>query len=274
MVAKKKPGTSVRKWDEELAAAAEAAAGMEANTGGGQFFSLRNGILSWSDSPIPNNEMAVIILDTIFETVYYEGKYDSDNPTPPVAFAFGRDQAEMRWHETSDPEFAGELCSESEVCQWGSADVGKGKAARETRRLAMIPAGKIDRNGNFEMFDEDHFQSATIGFMRLPVTSVKGYANFVKQVAGALKRPPFAIITKVSVVPDPKDQFKVVFEAMEKVEDDSIMEMIMSRREEAESTIDFPYNMEQPEEPAPKKRTSRAAKKPASTAKRGTRRKY
>ena len=252
--------TEVAKWDDELAKQAEIAASMEASAGGGQFFSTRGGQLSWQDAPLPGNEMAVIILDHIFETVYYEGRYDPDTPQSPTAFAFGRDQDELRWHENSDPEFAGELCSESEVCEWGSADTGKGKAARETRRLAMIPAGQFDRNGDFELIeDEDHYANTTVGFMKLPVTSVKGFANFVKQVAGALKRPPFGIIARVAVVPDAKTQFKVTFEPIDKVPDE-LMGVIMQRREEVMATIDFPYQRDDGEEEAPKTRT---AKKPA-----------
>jgi len=252
---------AVANWDAELAAQAEIAAGMEANTGGGSFFSTRGGTLSWQDSPLPDNEMAVIILDHIFETVYYEGRYDPDVPQSPVAFAFGREESELRWHENSDPEFAGQLCSESEVCEWGSADTGRGKAARETRRLAMIPAGQFNRDGTFELFeDPDHYAKTEIGFMKLPVTSVKGFASFVKQVAGALKRPPFGVVARVAVVPDAKTQFKVTFEALEKVPDD-LIGTIMERREEAMAAIDFPYTREETEEaPAPR---SRAAKKPA-----------
>lgn len=254
------------KWDEELAKQAEIAAGMEANTGGGQFFGLKGGILCWQDAPLPNNQMAVVILDSIFETIYYEGEYDPDTPQSPVAFAFGRDEKTLTWHENSDPEFAGKLCSESEVCRWGSADRGRGKAARETRRLAMIPAGTFNQSGKFEMFDdEEHFASTAIGFMKLPVTSVKGYASFVKQVAGALRRPPFGIVTKVKVVPDPKTQFKVVFEPIMNIPDE-LMGAIMQRHEEAKSTIDFPYTPVEEEQAAPPKRGSRAAQKPAAKA--------
>lgn len=253
---------AVATWDEELAKAAEVAAGMEANTGGGSFFSTRGGQLSWQDSPLPDNEMAVIILDHIFETVYYEGAYDPDTPQSPTAFAFGRDEKTLTWHENSHEEFAGQLCSESWVTEWGSADTGKGKAARETRRLAMVPAGQFNRDGTFELFeDPDHYAKTEIGFMKLPVTSVKGFGAFVKQVAGALKRPPFGVIARVAVVPDPKTQFKVTFEALEKAPDD-LISVIMERVEEAKETIDFPYQRDEEQEEAPK---SRAAKKPAAT---------
>lgn len=264
---KKSTSTAVATWDEELAKQAEIAAGMEQSTATGQFFSLRSGQLSWQDAPLPGNQMVVIILDSIFETVYYEGAYDPDTPQGPVAFAFGRDQATLVWHENSSPEFAGKLCSESEVCEWGSADTGRGKAARETRRLAMIPAGTFDQNGKLQLIeDEDHYATTAIGFMKLPVTSVKGYAAFVKQITGALKRPPHGVVTKVKVVPDPKSQFKVVFEPIMSVPNE-LMAAIMQRHEEAKATIDFPYQpYDEEAAPPPPKRGTRAAAQPKRRA--------
>ena len=44
MATKKTQTTALVKWDEELAKQAEIAAGMEANTGGGQFFSTKGEI--------------------------------------------------------------------------------------------------------------------------------------------------------------------------------------------------------------------------------------
>lgn len=250
--AKTVKSTAIVRWDEELAKQAEASAAMEASAGGGAFFSLKSGVLSWQDAPLPGNQMAVIILDHIFETTYYEGDYDSDNPQPPTAFAFGRDEKSLTWHANSASEFAGKLCSDSEVCQWGTAEKGRGKAAKETRRLALIPAGTFDASGKFKLLDDvDHYENTTIGFMKLPVTSVKGYAGFVKQIAGTLRRPPHGIITKVRVQPDPKSQFKVIFEPLVNVPDE-LMGLVMKRREEAMSTIDSPYQPREEESEQPK----------------------
>lgn len=267
--------TAVAKWDEELARQAELAAGMENSTATGQFFGLKSGVLSFNDAPLPNNEMAVIVLDAVLENVYYEGKYDPDSPQSPMCFAFGRDEKTMAPHkivvEASKQQCgASGLCSGCEMNEFGTAEVGRGKACRNTRRLAMIPAGTLE-NGKFKPFtDEEHFESASIAFMKLPVTSVKGYAAYVKQVAGALKRPPHAIFTKVKVVPDPKSQFKVTFEPLSQVPDD-LLGAVMQRHEEAKSVIDFPYTPFEEEEAPPPRRGAKAAK-PASKPARG--RKY
>jgi hypothetical protein len=261
MATKAKKTTALVRWDEELAKQAEASAKMEESAGGGAFFSLKSGVLSWQDAPLPNNQMAVIILDHVFETTYYAGDYNPENPVGPVAFAFGRDEKTLTWHENSLPEFAGKLCKDSEVCQWGTAEKGRGKAAKETRRLAMIPAGTIDNNGKFKMFDdEDHYESTTIGYMKLPVTSVAGFAGFVKSVAGTLRRPPHGIVAKVKVIPDAKSQFRVLFEPLMNVPNE-LMGLVMKRRDEAVAAIEFPYQVsEEAEKPAPR---GKAAKQPA-----------
>ncbi len=268
MATKSKPTTTaIAKWDEELAREAEIAANMEANTAGGQFFSTKSGVLSWNDAQLPDNQMAVIILDSIMENDFYEGEYDPKNPVPPLCFAFGRDEKAMAPHkiviEAGNAQHEG--CQGCEWNEFGTADKGRGKACKNTRRLAMIPAGTLTADGRFTPFDDvAKFESAAPGFMRLPVTSVRGYASFVKQVAGALKRPPYGVFTKVKVVPDAKNQYQVTFEALGKVGDE-LMPTVHQRHQELMATIDFPYALaeEQPAPPPPRATRGRAATAPA-----------
>lgn len=268
MATKKQPSTAIVRWDEELAKQATVAAGMEANTGGGQFFSSRGGILAWQEAPLPNNQMAVVILDSILENTFYEGRYDPETPQGPTCFAFGRDEKTLAPH-TVVIESGNEQCGASGLCagcpmnEFGTAEVGRGKACKNTRRLGMIPAGTFGKDGKFELNEDvEHYATTAVGFMKLPVTSVAGYASFVKQIAGALHRPPFGIVTKVKVIPDPKSQFKVVFEPIMSLPDE-LMGAIMKRHEEVKATIDFPYQPRE-EEAAPPARGSRAAVKPVA----------
>lgn len=256
---------ALAKWDAELAKEAEVAAAMEANTGGGQFISTRGGKLSIDDAPVPGNRMAVHVLDHIMENVYYEGDYDADNPSAPSCYAFGRDEKTMSPH----PKVVEAGTAVSEKCagcpnnEFGSADKGRGKACKNTRRLALLPAGTYDEKGKLKLFtDSEHHESANIRFMKLPVTSVKGFAGFVKSVAGTLKMPPHGIITKVSVEPDAKTQHKVVFEPVQKLPE-SVGPAVMKRREEAKATIEFPYASfeESDDKPKGKKGGKKAARK-------------
>lgn len=256
----KSSSTAMVNWDEKLAQDAEIAAGVEAGTGGGQFFSTQGGQLSWQDAPLPNNEMVVVVLDSIFDNVFYLDSYDPDNPSSPTCFALGRSEEDMAPHADVIEQGTHQsttTCDECEHNEWGTADVGRGKACRNTRRLALIPAGTIDRDGDIELYEDPaHFSAAQIGYLRLPVTSVKAYANYVKQVAGVMKRPPYGIATKVSLVPDAKTQFKVVFEPLDKL-DNELMGAVSERNEEAKSLIDFPYQLDDEEEQqAPPKRAA------------------
>lgn len=270
--------TAVTTWDEELAKQAAIAAGMEESTASGQFFGLKAGVLTWADAPIPNNEMAVVILDSVLENVYYEGEYDPDVPQSPMCFAFGRDDKTMAPHknvvEAGNQQCgASGLCNGCEMNEFGSAEKGRGKACRNTRRLAMIPAGNFNKGGEFVMIKEaEHFESTPIGFMKLPVTSVKGYAAFVKQVAGALRRPPHGIVTRIKVIPDAKSQFKVLFEPLDNIPN-NLMGAVMERNKEAQAVIEFPYTPNDEESPAPAKRGGKS-KTPAKRASAQRGRKY
>lgn len=277
----KTTGTEIANWDEELAKYAQAGATQEANAGTGLLsFSLKSGVLSLDDNEMPNNEMAVIVLDHILENTFYLDAYDPDNPAPPSAYALGRDEDTMRWSEDSIEELpdgekiAGELCRDSSINQWGSADTGRGKATRNLRRLLMIPAGKIDKKtGEFELVDDDeHFATARAAFMKLPPTSTTNWSNYVKSLAGNLNKPPFVVATRVKVVPDKKTQFKVTFEALEELPAE-LFPILLKRHKEAEQLIMQPYDMSEREEREAKPAARKAAAKKA-TGKAGRGKKY
>lgn len=262
-------GGALVDWEEEMAREAAVAAKMEQNAGGGQFFSIKGGILSFADAQIPNNQMAVVILDSILENSYYTVEYDADDPQGPACFAFGRDEKEMVPHEvvfTAGTQQS-EKCETCEWNKWGSADKGKGKACKNGRRLALLGAGTLDANGKFTLDERlESYESGVVGFLRVPVTSVKGYATFVKQVAAVLKRPPYGVIAKVKLHPDTKTMFRVTFEVLSEVPREFIP-AIRKRVEEVRGTIDFPYQVGSTEEeaPSPKKEVRTPSKVKAAT---------
>lgn len=256
-----KPSASraVANWDEELAAQAAAAAKTEESTATGSFFSVKSGVLTFNDAPIANNQMAVVITDSIIENVCYGDDYDSENPRPPICFAFGRTEDEMRPHQVCVDAGTAvhETCHGCPNNEWGSADKGKGKACRNIRRLALVPAGTLDKNDNYTE-DMDNVGDHENAFMKLPVTSVKGYSAYVKSLAASLKRPPHGVVTHIRVVPDPKNQFKITFEALGKVENNAMGD-VMRKHEEAVATIEQPYQAYEEQE-APQRRSKPAAK--------------
>jgi hypothetical protein len=228
---KKTSGKSMTVFEERMKQLAAAAVGVEARVGGGgTFISTKGGALSYNGAEMPDNEMDVVVLDHIIEYVYYGDRYDPDNPQSPIAFAFGRDEDEMTWHPNSIPEYAGELCKDSDINQWGSAETGKGKAAKNIRRLAVIPADQID-----------DIENAEIAYIKVPVTSVKGWAGYVRSLANNLNRPPLGVVTRISLVRDDKTQFKMKFELVDQIEDAETFERLCELSEKAAAEIEFPY---------------------------------
>ena len=253
-----KKSTGLIPWDEQLAKEAEAAAAAEAK-GGASYVSLRGGILTYQGAAMPGNQMAVIVVDHIFENVFYEGKFDPQNPIPPTCFAFARTGEELAPHESVVAAGQGqaETCQGCPHNEFGSADTGKGKACRNSRRLALLPAGMLDAQGRFTA-DIENLGEAELALMKLPVTSIKGWAGYVQQLAATLRRPPHGMITKIKVVPDQKTQFRVIFEALEPVPNE-VMEAVMAKRTEAQTIVEQPYSLEAKEQPAPPAKGARAS---------------
>lgn len=241
--AKKTTGTSMTVFEEKMREKAKLAAAIEENVGGGgSFISLKGGRLNFQGAEIPGNAMNVVVVDHIIEYAWYGDRYDPENPQPPLAYAFGRDEPSMRWHENSIEEYAGELCKDSDINQWGSADTGAGKAAKNLRRLALLTEDQIE--------DPDGIAGEQVTYLKVPVTSVKGWAGYVRQLSNTLERPPLGVITEISVVPDPKTQFKLQFKLVETIDDPERLEALFAKQEVVEKEIDFPYQPADEEAPA------------------------
>lgn len=265
--------TDIANYDEELAKLAGASATLTNSEGGGRFFSTRAGVLAFDETPLPGNQMAVIIGSWCLENVYYEGDYDPEQRSPPTCFAFCTDPGDKE-NMGPDPKqldhaaftIQNDTCSDCPQNQWGSAEKGRGKACGNRRRLAVIPAGvytKLGKGGGFDLElidDEDHFKTAEEAFLKLPVMSGKGFDGYVKQVAEQLKRPLFAVYTRVYLEPDPKSQFRVMFELIEPV-DNSLIPALMARHKRLQDEIAFPYTPRiDDEEEAPKAKASASKK--------------
>lgn len=247
-------GTEVMDWEKQMRdQAAIAASAQRSGGGGGKFFSLQGGIIQAEGTPLPGNQMAVIVIADTMENSWYEEAYDPNNPASPKCFAFGHVESEMEPHEKvdEDPYFERQsaTCAECPRNEWGSSPVGRGKDCKNVMRLALIPAGIYKPKGSgrnvtydLELIeDEAHFQRAEVMYLKVPVMSVKNYSKYVKQLAGDIGRPPHGVITNVYLEPDPKSQYKVMFEVIDNVPSE-LLKTIMQRHNAEEAIIDFPYN--------------------------------
>jgi hypothetical protein len=210
-------------FESEMAKLAEQSIQAEKNSAGVSFITTSGGVMKYRDNPIAGNSLDVIVLASPVERLYYTSRYDPTNNAPPSCFALGSTITGLKPSHLSDSPQA-ELCESCPKNQWGSAtNGGKGKACGEKRRLFLMTADSA--------VSADSVNLAEVAALRIPVTSVKGYATYVQTVASTVKRPLAAVITKVSLVPDPKTQFKIQFTYVKALDDMSIVKALIARGE-------------------------------------------
>lgn len=193
-------------WEELEEYAKDEAAKEQAPSG--NFVSTKGGVLNIMGNPMKDNKANVIVLTSVYENVFYEDDYDSDNPQPPVCYAFSETDEGLRPHpKVTEPRH--DQCKGCEMNEWGTASKGKGKACKNSRRLAMLSA---------EDLSAEAIKDGPVAIAKLPVTSVKAWQEYVKNTFGTYKRPVFGFVTEVSLVPDPKSQYKWCFKMVGLVE--------------------------------------------------------
>jgi hypothetical protein len=247
----------VAKWEERLAVLASEYTAAEQV--GGSFLSTKGGVLRFGDDEMPGNQMVVIVLDVVHARTFYTEKFvaGGENNPPPRCYAFGRtpqEVEEMAPHPSMQADLSyfqpqNETCKGCPNNEWGTSDTGRGKACGERRRIALLPAGyyqpkRGSRDFDLHLFDRPehvkHYESADIAYLQLPVMSVKDWSRYAIHLEGTHRRPPFGVISRVWLEPDPKSQFRVKFEVLELLPEE-LVETIYARHVEAKREIIFGY---------------------------------
>lgn len=248
-----KGGQSLVKWDAKFAELAKRSTKIASNLGTtSNMIKLSSGVLQYQGAPVPDNNMDVVVVDHVLLNMFYEDDYDSDNPATPVCFAFGEVAKDMHPHEDSPkPQDSGEGCKDCPQNEWGTAKRGKGKACKNSVRLALISSGDLGEIANAE-----------VAFMHVPVTSTKLWGAYVKNLDETHHRPPLGAIVNISVVPDKDTQFKVVFKLVQLVEDGEQIGALFELYEKVNKDIVFPFTpIEAKPAAAPKNRKFSGGKK-------------
>lgn len=249
-VAPKRGGGALAKWEEQLAADAKDEADHE-QLPGGQFLSIKGGTLSLAGQPIEGNTLDVVIVDHIFENAYYPGKYDEDNKSSPTCFAMGREEESLAPDPEAVTEAQAEACAGCPMNEFETADEGrgKGKACKNGRRLALISAEDITPAAALE---------GEVVFAKIPPTSLKGWAYFVKSLSATYRRPTYGVVTTLTVVPGPNGGFGFAFQ-MKELLDEKTLKAVAERREQVKELIAFPYAKVTEAPARPARRSARPA---------------
>lgn len=225
------------KWDELLAREAQALATQERPAIGK--LSFRGGVMMYQGTPVPNNTLRCVILATAFEHAFYEGAYNSQDPSPPVCFALANTTADgskpvMAPHRDAPKKVHNE-CITCPKFAWASDPKGgRGKACKEVRRMFLIGESAIRGTGQ----DVRRAEAATGS---VPVTSVKNWANYVALLSGQHSMPTWAVLTQLTVVPDAKTQFQLKFDPIEPLRQELYPD-IYARVQAAQPMLIMPYS--------------------------------
>lgn len=239
-------------WAEKFAKVANEQAAAERPDN--QFISFKSGVLSYNETPAKDNKIVVVVLGSCFENGYYPGKYDPKKLKSPDCWAVGFSddlvpgKTNKGLEDLTDQQH--EKCEGCWANEWESAEEGKGKACKNSRRLALT-------------FPPHLGVDSEIMYARLPVTSVKNWSKYVTQLAAVIKRPTWAVLTEIHVVPDMKSQFQVQFSfvgLLEEVELEGASKLYTNLVEEGNMLFGYSKNAEEEAPPAKSAATGKKQK--------------
>jgi hypothetical protein len=224
-------------WNEELAKSAKEIAKAERPSVSG--ISLKAGVMQLAGTPVPGNKLNCVIVASLHEQKYFPDRYDPNKIVAPACFSFSESGEDMAPHSAAKDKQS-ETCASCQHYQWGSdPNGGRGKACKAVRRLALLPASAL--------LSEGVVNSSEMAILTVPVTSVRNWGNYVNQLSNEHARPPWAVLTEVSVVPDAKTQFKVLF-TMKGIVSDEYLAAMQGKLEAAETVLSQPYEYTEEQE--------------------------
>ena len=214
---------------QQLALQQEKMAAMQT---GPNLISFKGGQLIVDNVPIPGGEAEVYVLAQQAERAYYAEEFDASKPQVPACYSF---DLETPHPEASDPQNI--TCLGCPQNEWGTALRGKGKACRESARVALVPATAP-------------LETAPMYQCSFPITSMGSVKEFMGRCAQSGKLSG-EFKTRLKVVPDPKSFFKASLTPLQAVEQP--MRVLLDRMQQARDMLMTPYPvLEEPEPEAPK----------------------
>jgi hypothetical protein len=187
-VAVKKPTSSALvSIKEQMAKDLALIAGMTAPATGNNIRITQDKKFIMPDGTKTEGPIDLVIVDFCTTHAMYPGAFDPKNITPPVCFAIGANPTAMVPSKNS-PELQSDACGACPMNQYESAAVGKGKACKNSRTLAVL------------LPDAD----ADTPLLKLSVsaTALKGFDAFVAGVARQFTVPPYGVIVSVGFNPN------------------------------------------------------------------------
>lgn len=236
-------GNALISWEEAMAAkAAEQQKQKAMMSQGPKFLAFKGAQLLADDVPIPGNKTEVIVLCFAGENAWYPGRFDPTKPQTPACWSVYTDAANMIPNDNSK-DMQHENCVDCPKYQWSSDPLGgRGKACKNRYRIAVIPA---------TVSSAEDVATAEMRLATLPVTSGPDFEKFMNEAQITFQRPIFGVTAELSVVADPKTQFKVFLKPIMPVPGSLIL-AVLDRIKVAEKEILYAFAADTESEPAKK----------------------
>lgn len=188
---------------------------------GARSISVKGKVFTFPNGQSTQDPIEVVILDFRNYNRYYTAAYNEQKPEPPACFAINSMIDQMAPHEdVAKPVH--DTCVGCPMNQWGSAPRGgKGKACRNTVRLAVIPP---DAKADDEAL-----------ILNVSPTGLRSWSTLVATYE-AIQQHPMEYVTKVSF--DPNAAYpSLVFASLRPFEN---LEIAWAIRERSQQALDAP----------------------------------
>ena len=162
-----------------------------------------------------------IIVDFVSFNAYYEGVYNPDNVVPPNCFAIGTLANDQLVASDTSPEKQNDeghdACKTCWANAFKSADNGKGKACKQSIKLALLcEDGELHRMG-------------------ISSTGLRPFGTYTRDVANVLGCPPYGVMTTFSF--DPESDWASVRCSDPLTLNDEQLTMVFAKRDDALSML-------------------------------------
>lgn len=179
--------TELANYDEILAKRAAELQNKISKPSGDSIKVTQSKMFKFPDGTQSPGPFEAIIVDFVSLNQYYEGSFQRDEVVPPTCFALGENVSELR----PDPDAAHPQAESCSVCphnQFGTGPGGRGKACKNQRLMAVLPA----------KFDD----TTPMWLLKVSPTAIKSFDGYVSSIAANFNAPPIKVVTTIGF--DPK----------------------------------------------------------------------
>lgn len=205
--------------------------------GGGDRLSVSSTLIKTPDGA-EGQELEVVIIDFMSTNFFYDRPYDKDNVFPPACFAIGPEPTLLVPSKNSPAKMA-DTCSVCPNNVFGSAMNGKGKACKNARLLAVVPADAEEGK-------------TPIWTMSVPPASIKFFDSYVSTLAVKNKTIPLGVVTRL-YLEEGSDWAAPRFEVVRPLTNEELV-VFMGCRDEAKARLTAEPDVSEYEPPKTKRR--------------------